>query len=657
MGVICGIITPEVQDKAAEIGPQIFQKLQIYDYDYVENTKDNGVYFGCGVIYNTPESRLEQLPRRSVNNRYILTADAIIDNRTELLDLFGMDKTDMSTITDSELILWAYEKWGYDCPKYLVGDYAFAIWDKDRKELYCARDVMGSRTLYFTMVSNMFAFSTIEKPLLGIAGKKAELNEKWIAGFLAIDGLQHNIDSRETIYSGIYQLLPANYAIVNDDGVKEIQYWDLLKDVKPVRFQTDKEYVEAFNNIFNEAVACRLRSTGEIAIMLSGGMDSGSIACVAAKQLEKSNRKLYAFSSVPVEGFNEVPAKHNIYNESNEIKLVAQACQNIDVSYCSFEGTSSLTDIDKFIKILEQPYKIFQNLTWYVPMLQDAHDKKCSVMLNGQMGNSTISYGEFDIHLLTLFRSGELIATAKEIHAISRMMQVPIKKAYKLAVQVIMPYKLRSWRDRRRTKDFDRYKNVVVNRSLVRKWGIDKLLDDLGANLLTPKNYDYEEDRAQRVGHIGLTQIAATETKLSLANHITIRDPSKDRRVVEFCLSIPSDQYVKNGNDRYLLRRTMKGVLPESIRTNTETKGRQSADWIHRLKPVWNKIVEEMDVILVSREMGHYVEMKKLQEIRNGMEEGLEDNNALTVRLTLIVIIFYRFVIDFNQTSSSEVFK
>lgn len=657
MGVICGIITPNNQDKAAEIGPQIFQKLLIYNYDNVENTEDNGVYFGCGLIYNTPESRLEKLPRRSVNSRYILAADAIIDNRKELFDAFDMDKADMSTITDSELILSAYEKWGYDCPKYLIGDYAFAIWDKDRQELYCARDVMGSRTLYFTKESDIFAFSTIEKPLLGIAGKKAELNEKWIAGFLAIDGLQHNIDNHETIYGGIYQLLPANYAIVNDDGVKQIQYWNLLKDVKPVRFQNDEEYVEAFNEIFNEAVACRLRSTGEIAIMLSGGMDSGAVACVAAKQLEKSNRKLYAFSSVPVEGFNEVPAKHNIYNESNEIKLVAQAYPNIDVSYSSFEGTSSLTDIDKLIEIFEQPYKVFQNMTWYLPMLQDAQGKKCSVMLNGQMGNSTISYGQFDVHLLTLYRSGELIATVKEIHAISRMMKVPIKKAYRLAAQLFMPYKIRSWRDRRRTKDFDRYENVVVNRSLVRKWGIDKLLDDLGANLLTLKNYDYEEDRAHRVGHIGLTQIAATETKLSLANHITIRDPSKDRRVVEFCLSIPSDQYVKNGNDRYLLRRAMKGILPESIRTNTKTKGRQSADWIHRLKPVWNKVVEEMDVILASREIGHYVEMKKLQEIRNAMDKCLEDNDAVTVRLTLIVIIYYRFIIDFNQTFSSEVFE
>lgn len=325
MGVICGVIASWDYHKVTEIGPQIFQKLQIYNYDYIGNTEDKGVYFGCGLIYNTPESKLEQLPKRSGNNRYILTADAIIDNRSELFDVFGIDKTDMTTITDSELILLAYEKWGYDCPKHLIGDYAFAIWDRDRQELYCARDVMGARTLYITKGSDMFAFSTIEKPLLGIGVEKAELNEKWIAGFLAVDGVHHNINNHETIYSGVYQLLPANYVIVNDGGVKQIQYWDIVKDVQRVRFQTDEEYVEAFNKIFDEAVACRLRSAGEIAIMLSGGMDSGTVACVAAKQLQKSDRKLHAFSSVPVKGFDGAPTKNSIYNESNEIKLVAQA--------------------------------------------------------------------------------------------------------------------------------------------------------------------------------------------------------------------------------------------------------------------------------------------------------------------------------------------
>src|SRR5690606_11601445 len=92
---------------------------------------DQGVFLGCGLVYHTPESKLEKLPMES--NRYILIADAIIDNRTELFDVLALDKAFMSTTTDSELILLAYEKWGYDCPKYLIGDYAFAIWDREKK--------------------------------------------------------------------------------------------------------------------------------------------------------------------------------------------------------------------------------------------------------------------------------------------------------------------------------------------------------------------------------------------------------------------------------------------------------------------------------------------------------------------------------------------
>src|SRR5690606_3829156 len=205
-----------------------------------------------------------------------------------------------------------------------------------------------------------------------------------------------------------------------------------------------------------------------------------------------------------------------------------------------------------------------------------------------------------NVELLTLFKSGKLMRAAKEVHAISKLLNLPKKKAYRIAAQVVTPYKLRSWRNRRLSKDIDRYKDVIVKQSLVEKWRINDLLDDIGANMITPKYYDYEETRVKRVGTLALTHIASMETKLSLMNKITIRDASRDRRIVEFCLSIPSNQYVRNGHDRYLLRRAMIGILPESIRTNIKTKGLQSADWLLRLQPEWDKLIEEMDVIVAS---------------------------------------------------------
>lgn len=656
MGAICGIIVPEDHGKATKLGPRIFEKLQIYNYDRIGNAVGEGVYLGSGLIFNTPESRLEQLPRESANHRYLLTADAVIDNRDELFDAFGLDKKRMSGITDSELILRAYEKWGYDCPKYLTGDYAFALWDKDRRELYLARDPMGPRTLYFTSAPGMFAFCTIEKPLLGITGTTPELNEKWLADFLAIDGIQHELDCRETVYSGIFQLLPANYAIVNADGLKQVQFWDLLKDAAPVRFKTDEEYVEAFNQIFFEAVSCRLRSAGETAIMLSGGLDSGSIACVAARQLEENGRKLHAFSSIPVEDFDEVPDKRTIYNETNEVELIARSHSNIHVSYCSFEGSNSLADMDELIGIFEQPYKIFQNMTWYRPMLERAAANNCTIMLNGQFGNGTISYGDFLVHLLTLYRTGKFVTAVKEIHALSELLGVPVKKVYRLAAHVIMPYGLRRWLDRRRNKEHDRFKNVVVNRSLIGKWNVEKRLDEVGGNVLSAKHRDYDQERERRASQMALCHIAAMETKLSLANRITIRDPSRDRRVVEFCLSIPSDQFVKNGHERNLIRRAMKGILPDPIRTNTKTRGLQSADWMHRLKHLWQMAAEEMDKLLSNEEIRPYIDGEKLHELRAQMENCLKNKDADIARQTLIVIIFARFLMDFKRLSTNEVF-
>jgi asparagine synthase (glutamine-hydrolysing) len=648
MGAICGIVIPDNHEKALEAGPKIFEKLKIYEFDKTGDMNDPGVYFGCGLTYNTPESLFEQLPRKNEDSRYMITADAIIDNRTELFTIFQIDPNDFSTITDSELILRAYEKWGYSCTKYLIGDYAFAIWDLNKKELYCARDPVGTRTLYYTCEQGIFAFCTIEKPLLGITSK-AELNEKWLADFLAINGVQHELLFDETVYRGIYQLPPAFYGIVTAQGFKQTQYWDPLKDVQPIRFETDEEYVEAFNKIFSEAVSCRTRSAGETGMMLSGGMDSGSIACVAAKQMLDTNRNLLAFCSVPSENFNEKPGKRSVYNETPEVELIVNAFQNIDITYCSFEGKNSLTDIDDLLSIFEQPYKIYQNMTWYHPMLKLAATNNCKIMLNGQVGNSTISYGDFRVHLLTLFRAGKWISCFNEITALSLLLDVPAKKVFKLAIKVIIPFRIRKWRDQIRNKDFDRFQDVIVNKSLIDKWDVEERLDQAEANLLTSPFHDYEEERVRRASPMPFIHIGAVETKLCLANRITIRDPSRDKRVLEFCLSIPSNQFVKDGNERYLLRRATKGILPDRIRNNNTTRGVQSPDWIQRLTLEWDRLCAEVDQVLATKEIEPYVDMNKIKDLREKLDHNPETQDANTLRMVLVTIIMSRFINDFKQ--------
>jgi asparagine synthase (glutamine-hydrolysing) len=189
----------------------------------------------------------------------------------------------------------------------------------------------------------------------------------------------------------------------------------------------------------------------------------------------------------------------------------------------------------------------------------------------------------------------------------------------------------------------------VVNKVLVDKWDAEERLDQAEANILTNRFLDYEEERIRRANPLPFIHIGAVETKLSLANRITIRDPSRDKRVLEFCLSIPSNQFVKDGNERNLLRRATKGILPDRIRTNISTRGVQSADWIQRLTPDWNQIRSEMDEVLATKEIEKYVDMNKIKDLRENLDRNLDNKDVNTLRMVLITIIMSRFINDFNR--------
>jgi len=653
MGAISGVVRFGKDSEAAQTGSLILNRMKKYRFDHIGEWSDRMIHLSCGIIVNTPESKLERLPRSLDDQSLVITADAIIDNRNELFQVFGLEPDRRTLISDSELILLAFQKWGTACPEHLIGDYAFAIWEPGKQKLFLARDAMGSRTLYYTYGPGYAAFCTLEKPLLGLFGKPAELNEKWIADYLAVEGIQHELQSEETVYQGIYQLPPAHRGIADIGGIRIEQYWNPLKDIKPVRFKTDEEYVEAFNAIFSEAVACRLRSEGDTGIFLSGGMDSGSIAGIAAPLLEQQGKKLHGFTSVPVPGFNEKPPKMRKYNESPEVDLLEKAFPNLEVTYSDFAEKNSMTDINELIGVFEQPYKIFQNMTWYHSFLKMAAARNCTVMLNGQTGNNTISYGNFAVQLLTLHRSGRWITMGKELHAFSKLAEVPVKKVMMNAIPVLTPYWLRAWKNRRRVRRFDRFENVVVKRSLISKWNVAERLDRVKANMLIHRFSDYREDRKTRADLLPLTHIGAVETKLSLANGITIRDPSRDKRIFEFCLAVPPQQFVKDGQERYLLRRAMANVLPDPIRLNIVTKGLQSADWIYRLAPNIASLIAEMEQALDKGELDSYVESAKIREAMAELVQESKPVNDAALRAVLVALIFARFVENFKERHGS----
>ena len=321
MSIIYGLTYRNGKPVSQSTTEYMRNKLSSYKLDALRSLNvENGIFW-CGAQNITPESLLEELPCYGTHNRFALTADAILDNRKDLLYIFNIPKSEWNTTTDSDLIMLSYNKWKEDCPKYLVGDFAFVIWDTDRREIFGARDHVGKRTFYYHLSDSVFTFCTVMRPLLQLENCSNKLNDNWIADYLSLSTLVHEIDCTKTIYKDIQQLLPGHCFKLNNNSMTIKKYWN--PGVRPeLKYKSDFEYIEAFREVFIEAVKCRLRSNGGVGIMLSGGLDSSSVATLAASHLKCLNKSLKAYSFIPVSDYIDWLPKDRIASERDYVEEI-----------------------------------------------------------------------------------------------------------------------------------------------------------------------------------------------------------------------------------------------------------------------------------------------------------------------------------------------
>jgi asparagine synthase (glutamine-hydrolysing) len=256
--------------------------------------------FGCvglghTLLSTTRESVNERQPA-TLDGRLWITADARLDARAELIaELDSAGSRARQSAPDSELILRAYAAWGADCLDHLRGDFAFAIWDALKKALFCARDHLGVKPFYYAEKGELFLFSNVLDCLRQHPDVAEELNEAAVADFLLF-GL--NCDNATTTFRDIQRLPPAHSLTVDASGLQMRRYWTAPTDGR-IRYRHADDYVEHFQVLLQAAVADRLR-TDKVSILLSGGLDSASIAVMARELAGKpgSTSELHALTVV-----------------------------------------------------------------------------------------------------------------------------------------------------------------------------------------------------------------------------------------------------------------------------------------------------------------------------------------------------------------------
>jgi asparagine synthase (glutamine-hydrolysing) len=520
--------------------------------------------------YTTPESLYERLPMQAADGVHILTRDARIDNRSELITQLFHDESDGGTITDGRIILEAYRRWGKECAERLIGDFVFAIWDKQKQELFAARDPLGVKHFYYYFAKErFFALASEIKALFTLAEIKRELNEEQLAHYL----LANSEDKESTFFKGINRLPSTNFLCVSQKGLEIRQYWK--PSPNELTLKDDREYQDAFREKLIGAVRSRLRSAYPVGAFLSGGLDSSAIACIASASLrENGNPPLETFSAIfPTVAKTDARIDERMYMRSVINKTGCNA------HFVTVDDDNPLREMRKICWHADHPVGA-PNVYMDWEIYRATREAGVRVLLSGSDGDSTVGHGYEDFfefadrgNYLRLFR--EAVALNKNMprrsHSLKRSIwNRGIKPALPLTV-------VKLWRMARRREPSDhtiwsasfplhfRSLRPEIRRSFDVETRMSKLQE---------RNYPSGESRPQSHwrgltgGHYSfmLEQLE----KASAAFGIEVRYPFFDRGLIEFCISLPPGQRIYRGWTRSIFRHAMEGILPRSVQWRTD---------------------------------------------------------------------------------------
>lgn len=535
MSGICGIIRFDGKTVEKEEIQKMLDAIQNRGNDTTGKWLADNVGFGHKMLWTTPESHYDNQPQVSQDCNLIITADARIDNRDELFKKLEIDENDFSVITDTALILRSYEKWGEECPDHLLGDFAFAIWDKKKEQLFCVRDHVGIRPFYYYIDEHFFCFSSEISSLFSIASIEKLINNNAIDTFIEHITLTYE----ETFFKNIKRLSSAHKIIMCAEGITYSRYWfpEKLKINKEISFE---EAAKKFKNLLQDAINVRLRSAYPVGCELSGGLDSSSILCLAAGMSQ--GKDIIPFS----QRYGDLDCDESYYSD-----LVAQSLgMNIQ--------TVRVDKLDYVVEYsLERYFKAFHDWPTYgsfmglLPVAKKIQKQNIRILLTGQGGDHIVEGNLYIlVDYLKAFKFGKLY---KEL------------SYYKWSRKIIKNYVVKPILPKFifKVKDFlslkKRKKSVYPN----------NFFENEDSNLVFP-TFAFKEDIDSIVGTFTSFWADSNIYHNIEKFNIESRHPYFDVRLIEFCLSIPEEYKLMHGISKRILKEAMKGILPEPVRSRND---------------------------------------------------------------------------------------
>ncbi|HEY4797825.1 MAG TPA: asparagine synthase (glutamine-hydrolyzing), partial [Bacteroidia bacterium] len=508
------------------------------------------------------------------NERYWISYNGEVFNFIELRKELVQKGFSFKSNSDTEIILAAYSCWGKDCLLKFNGMWALAVWDKQEQTLFLARDRFGIKPLYYLhRPGKCFAFSSETGSFKRLEGYQRSIDRNNMT--LVLNDNLALIGNGYTVFENIYQLLPGHFILLGKNSIPRQQRWWSTLEHRVKTPSTYAEQVEQFSEIFEDACRIQMRSDVPIASALSGGVDSSSVNCMIYHLMNGSKDK----SRIPENWQNSFFAyfkdtdQDEKYFAEEVIHYVKSKATIIETDYTQMAMNAERSAID-FDDVSGSP--IVSICDTYRAM----HKAGLKVSIDGH-GPDEMLYGypfmvreayrwavnrnkaelaeDIAETYVGLFGESVAVNPQNDLNAIAAASK---KKLLKRLAGSFVPDSLRSYL---------KSQNVSSHQVKINSWLKNKEVKSLQELSGSPEKLFLLNDLDRSVYrdfHYGMLQgLLRDFDRASMQNHIEIRMPFMDWRLVTFVFSLPIESKIGHGFTKRILRDSMKGKMPENIRT------------------------------------------------------------------------------------------
>jgi asparagine synthase (glutamine-hydrolysing) len=640
---MCGFVVIYSKNKM-KLDPRILEKMTNTldhrgpdDFGYVfagpsiqkswqENTPDtvdlNGVAMGHRRLSILDLSPAGRQPFVSNDRRYYMVYNGEIFNYVELRNELKSLGYNFRTNTDTEVVLNAYIHWGEKSLNLFNGMWALIIWDNVKQTLFISRDRFGIKPLYYYQNNDIWIFASEIKAILQYSSVTSSPNKKAIFHFLLSE--QPPYDG-ETYFNGINSFNASAYAIISGNEMTQNKYWNLNVN-KPADNFGIREISDNFLKIFHDAVKIRLRSDVKVGTMLSGGLDSTSIAKTINDLIRANSDDVLSVGSVQTTFSACFP--NTILDETDRINELADQL-NLDNIKIFPMREDVLEIFQKVVHSMEAPFTKSTPIVQFL-LMHLAKKQGVKVVLNGHGADEMLAgYSERYCPILVAdyLLHVYLIKCFKEAVAMRKMHKINFIEIIYSLLTIIAPKLAHLLKENLRFQSKKLFsKNWFINYPLFPQYVRDRKME--GKSAL--------DRRLKQEFFFELLPVWLNmEDKISMSASVESRLPFMDYRLVEFVFNLSNQFKIKNGVTKFILRDAMKNHLPSKI-INEKKKYTFSGPEIYWLRNPFRSQIEMMFLDgepLVS-------EFVKLKQIRNLLSIFLKYNKGSDWERRLVWRIF-----------------